>query len=102
MNAQAYAGTMAAEVVAERPAEATQAQATAPGAVASVVCGVIGFFVFGIILGCVAIGKANAAKKLIAEHPGQYTGGGMATTGLVLGVIDLVGWAVTMVMLIAS
>ena len=90
---QAYAETMAADQVAEQVQAETQAQAkaTAPGAVASVVCGVIGLFVAGLIFGCIAISKAAKAKSALAEHPDQYTGGGMATAGMVLGVMDLIG-----------
>ena len=102
---QTYTGTMAADQVVDQTAETTQAvvqaKVTAPGATASVVCGVIGFFVAGLILGCAAIGQASAAKKLIEEHPDQYTGGGMATTGMVLGVIDLIGAAVTIVVMMS-
>lgn len=99
---QAYAETMAAAAVTEHSGEEVQAQVTAPGATASVVCGVIGLFLFGIILGCVAIAKANSAKKLLAEHPDRYSGGGKATTGLVLGVVDIVGAVVGLIALMAK
>jgi hypothetical protein len=64
-------------------------QQAAPGATASLVCGIIGLFICGIVLGIIAIVKANEAKRAIAADP-RYTGGGMATAGLVLGIIDLV------------
>ena len=105
---QAYAGTMAADQVVEQTAEVAQAEtqvqakATAPGAVAAVVCGVIGLFVAGLIFGCIAIGKASAAKKLVEEHPDQYTGGGLATTGMVLGVIDLIGVVVALIVIMGK
>jgi len=67
----------------------------APGAVASLVCGILGFFICGLVLGIIAITKAQAAKRAIASDP-RYTGGGMATAGMVLGVIDLVGFVITM------
>ena len=67
----------------------------APGAVASLVCGILGFFICGLVLGIIAITKAQEAKKAIASDP-SYTGGGMATAGMVLGVIDLVGFVITM------
>ena len=102
MNTQAYAGTMTVGTAMAEPAAQERAQAqekvTAPGAVASVVWGVLGFFLFGVILGCVAIGKSSAAKKLIEAEPDRYTGGGLATTGMVLGVIDLIGAVFTLLM----
>jgi hypothetical protein len=67
----------------------------APGAVASLVCGIIGLFLFGIVLGIVAIVNANKAKRLIASDP-RYGGGGMATAGLILGIICLVAFVIQM------
>jgi hypothetical protein len=60
----------------------------APGAVASLVCGIIGLLVCGVILGPIAIVMSNKAKRNIAADP-RYTGGGLATAGLVLGIIDV-------------
>lgn len=67
----------------------------APGAVASVVIGIVGFVFFGFILGAVAISKAKDAKRAIAMDP-RYTGEGLATTGMVLGIIDIVGWIIVL------
>jgi len=64
---------------------------TAPGATASLVYGLIGLLFCGIIFGPLAISKANAAKRAIAENP-TYSGSGLATAGTVLGIIDLIGW----------
>jgi hypothetical protein len=41
-------------------------------------------------LGGVAISKANEAKRIIASNPQYYGGEGMATAGLVLGIIDII------------
>jgi len=65
-------------------------QINAPGAVASLVLGIVGLFICGFILGAIAIAKSSTAKQNIAMDP-RYTGGGMATAGLVLGIIDIVG-----------
>jgi len=59
----------------------------APGAVAALVYGILGFFCF--FLGIIAIVKANEAKRAIAGDP-RYGGGGMATAGLVLGIVTIV------------
>jgi hypothetical protein len=77
-------------------------KANAPGAVASLVCGIIGLIICGLILGAVALSMALKAKKAIKENPDMYKGGGMATAGLVLGIIDIVGWAIYIVIRIAA
>jgi hypothetical protein len=61
----------------------------APGAVQSLVCGLIGLVFCQIILGPVAIAKASAAKKAMASDP-TLGGDGLATAGMVLGIVDLV------------
>jgi hypothetical protein len=65
---------------------------SAPGAVASMVCGIIGVVVgcTGLILGIVAIYQARKAREIIALNPGRYDGAGMATAGFVLGIIAIV------------
>ena len=68
----------------------------APGAAASLTYGIIGLFFFGIVLGWVAMSKSKQAKRLIASSP-RYGGEGMATAGYVLGVIDVVLFAVFLV-----
>jgi hypothetical protein len=67
----------------------------APGAAAALTFGIIGLFICGVIFGPLAISKANSAKRMMAQDP-TLTGGGMATAGLVLGIIDLVFWAIFM------
>ena len=74
---------------------------TAPGATAALVCGIIGLFICGVILGIVAIVKGNEAKRAIASDP-TYGGGGMATAGIVLGILDLVGWAIILMMRLSA
>jgi hypothetical protein len=66
---------------------------TAPGATAALVCGIVGVFICQIVFGIIAIVKANEAKRAIAADP-RYDGAGMATAGLVLGIIDLVIFAI--------
>ncbi|MEO7734102.1 MAG: DUF4190 domain-containing protein [Kofleriaceae bacterium] len=68
----------------------------APGAVASLVYAILGFFICGVIFGAVAISKASQAKRSIASDP-TLTGGGLATAGTVLGIIDLIAWAILLV-----
>ena len=68
----------------------------APGAVSSLVFGIIGLFFCGIVLGPIAISKSNQAKRDIAANP-TYGGGGLATAGMVMGIIDIIGWAIFLV-----
>ena len=68
-------------------------QINAPGAVASLVLGiiatVIGTFFCGVVFGPLAIWQASTARRAIQSDP-MYGGGGMATAGMVLGIIGLV------------
>jgi hypothetical protein len=63
----------------------------APGAKNALIFGIVGLFCFGIIFGPLAIINARRAQNAIAMNPGM-TGGGMAIAGLVLGIIDIIGW----------
>jgi hypothetical protein len=65
------------------------AKTNAPGAVSSVVWGIVGLFFFGIFLGPLAISRANRARAALAEGDPSLKGGGLATAGLILGVLDL-------------
>lgn len=59
-------------------------------ATASLIVGLVGLLVFGIILGVVALVLASQAKSEIAAAPGKYNNAGSATAGQVLGIVDLV------------
>jgi hypothetical protein len=67
----------------------------APGAVKSLVLGIIGLFLFGGVLGPIAISSANKAKAAIANDP-SLGGEGLATAGKILGVLGVIGFAITM------
>ncbi len=62
----------------------------APGAVGSLVCGIFAVLCCGFILGIVAIVLGNSAKGKIRDNPQLYTGGGMATAGIVLGILGII------------
>lgn len=76
---------------------------TAPGATASMVCGIIGIVVpyAGLILAIIALVLGAKAKKALSQEPQKYGGGGQATTGIVLGVI-VVAWQAIWILLCAG
>lgn len=59
-------------------------------AIASLVTGIIGFFFFGLILGVLAIFFGKIALERIDDDPEELSGRGMAITGIVLGIVNLV------------
>ena len=74
---------------------------TSSSAIWALVCGIVGFLICGLILGIAAINLGNKAKQEIRASNGQIGGGGMATAGIVLGIIDLVLWALIIVAKVA-
>jgi len=73
--------------------EVKRAKVTPGEAIASLVCAIIGFFTIGIILGPIAIVLAKTARRKIWEDP-ELGGDGIATAGLVIGIVDTALWAV--------
>jgi hypothetical protein len=71
-------------------------------ATASLVCGIVGLFLCGVILGPVAIYLSNQAKREIRESGGQYTGEGLATAGMVLGIIAVIAFIAGVIVVAAS
>lgn len=67
-------------------------------AVASLVCGIIGLFLFNVVLGPVAIVLGAVGMRQAAVKGG----GGMAKAGVVLGVIDLVIFGVLLAVTAAN
>jgi hypothetical protein len=57
--------------------------------IASLVCGIVGFILLGVVLGAVALGLGYQARKNIKSSAGQLTGDGMALAGMILGAIDI-------------
>ncbi|MCL2342847.1 MAG: zinc-ribbon domain-containing protein [Firmicutes bacterium] len=71
-----------------------QNQAAESAATTSMVCGIVGFFIAGVVLGIIAIIQSRKAQKL------GYVGG-KATAGLVLGIIDIIkGGFVTVIVVL--
>jgi Domain of unknown function (DUF4190) len=68
---------------------------------ASLVCGIVGLFIFGVILGTLAIIFGCIAKGNIQREPERYGGKCQANAGLTLGIIGLVLWVIILI-LVAS
>ena len=70
----------------------------APGAVSSLVCGIISVVlcwvpIAGLVLGIIAIISSRKAKAAVQSNPEAYEGGGMAVGGLVCGIVGTVSSA---------
>ena len=63
-------------------------------AIASLVCGIVGLLLFGVILGTVALVLGSKARSRIGSQPERLKGSGMALAGMILGAIDLVAFVV--------
>ncbi|MCA1810587.1 MAG: DUF4190 domain-containing protein [Halobacteriales archaeon] len=80
-----------------RPAE------NAPGAVASLVLGIVSFLPYvGIVTGWIAIYLGNSALRAIKASPGRYDGAGMAQAGRILGIVALCIYLVVVAVVIVA
>ena len=61
-------------------------------AIASLVCGILGVLIVGLILGAVAVILGRRSRREIMEQPTLMKGLGLATAGMVLGVIDMAAY----------
>jgi predicted Zn finger-like uncharacterized protein len=84
------------------PSQTPAGGGTSQKAIWALVCGLVGLLCFGIILGPVALGLGSSAKKDIRNSNGRLGGSGMATAGIVLGIVDIIGFLVVILMGIAS
>jgi hypothetical protein len=63
----------------------------------SMILGIVGLVCCGIFAGIPALILSSLAKKEIAASGGQQTGSGMATAGLVLGILSVVSTIITII-----
>jgi hypothetical protein len=75
---------------------------TDSGARNAVIVGVIGLLVCGIILGLTAIVLGTQARRRIRESNGRLGGDGLALAGVILGCVDIVTAALTVVFILPS
>ncbi len=80
----------------------------APGAVASLVCGIISIVLawlgwgalFGLILGIVGISMSNKAKRLAQADPDKFEMGGVRSGGFVCSIIGTVLSAIMLIVVV--
>lgn len=71
-------------------------------ATVALVVGIVALFLFGIILGPIAIIMGLRARTEIDESGGRVTGRGQATAAVFIGMLACVVWVVLLVTSIAS
>jgi hypothetical protein len=65
-------------------------------AVASFVLSLVGIFCFGFVTGLLALVFGAVAMRAISREPG-LRGHGLAVAGFIIGIIDVIGWLVWLV-----
>ena len=63
-------------------------------AVAGFICSIVGIIVFGLILGVVAIILSGIGLSKINKDPINWNGKGLAIAGIIIGILDIIGWAI--------
>lgn len=64
-------------------------RSTSGYAIASLVTGIISFFIFGLILGALAIFFGKVALERIDDDTEELSGRGIAIAGIVLGIVNI-------------
>jgi hypothetical protein len=77
---------------------AAKAASAAKDARNALILGIVGLFCFGFILGFLAFRKANEAIETIDVYEVAQDKRGLATAAKVLGVLDIIGWAIVLLM----
>jgi hypothetical protein len=85
--------------VTEPVATAPTTTRTSGRAIASLVLGIVSLFLFGVIAGVLAIVFGVQARKETQRDP-TVGGRGLATAGMILGIIGVVLWAIIILILI--
>jgi hypothetical protein len=61
-------------------------------AVTGFVTSIIGFFLFGFVFGLLAVIFSGIGLNKINNDPDRWSGKGLATAGIIIGIIDIIGW----------
>ena len=100
INGQKYCGDCKVMAVdGERMAETATRPCKEAGS--ALTMAIIGLICFGIILGPMAIAKANKAKQMIAKNP-RLTGSGKATAATIIGILDIVFFVLGLIIRFSS
>ena len=76
---------------------ATKARYVASEARDALILSIVGVFCFGFVLGILAVRKANAALETISIYEVAQEKRSMAMTAKVIGIIDIVLWALGLI-----
>jgi hypothetical protein len=76
---------------------AYQGPPTSSGHATTALVGIVSLFLFGIVLGPLAIYLGGKAEREIEESGGRLTGARRASTARVLGIIALVIWVIVLI-----
>lgn len=98
-------GQATAQEASWEPPPQAQPLQNAPGAVPSLVLGILGIVIpyVGWILAIIALVQAKKARQALALRPGAYAGDGMAKAGRILGIIGIcLGVLVLVTIILAS
>ena len=107
---EASAATTASVSIAAAPASTTavpmgnsvvyvKQMRTSGKATASMWCGIVGIFIFGLILGPIAICLGVSAKKEIAANPETLEGTCQANAGISCGAVSLLLWLILIILI---
>ena len=71
-------------------------------AIAGFVCSLVGLFLFGFILGVLAIIFSAIGLGKINKEPSKWKGRGLAIAGLIVGIIDIAFWIILLGVLLSG
>ena len=61
-------------------------------AITGFVTSIVGFFLFGFVFGLLAIIFSGIGLNKINNDPERWSGKGLATAGIIIGIVDIIGW----------
>jgi len=64
------------------------------------ICSLVGLFLFGFILGVLAIIFSAIGLGKIKKDPTKWKGKGMAIAGLIIGIVDIVAWLIILALIL--
>ena len=71
-------------------------------AIATFVLGLLSVFIFGLILGIIALVLAPKARRNIEASGGQLGGAGLVTAVRILAIVGIIGWVILIAVRVGS